>query len=145
MTKTKPTRRHKSKTDSDGASLLFVSAKAYAITLGVSALLLLLFSYIAYMCSDPAAAVDISAYLCLALSSVFGGIIAAVYSQGKETLSAVCSGGMYVITLLLMALATDSINSPLYMMLGYGISVLLFVLGAYAYKKLTTRRRRRRR
>ncbi len=145
MTKTKTARTRHRRKESEAASLFSVSAKSYAVSLCISALLLLAFSYIAYMTADPAAFVDGAAYICLALSSLAGGIVSAV--TGKENASAVAaaSGGMYVLTLLIFALATDNINSPLYMLLGYGASVALFVLGALLWRRLAATKRRRRR
>ncbi len=145
MTKTKTARRHQKKAEGEGVSLFFSSLKSYALTLCSSSLLLLLFSYIAYKTRDPAAFVDMAAYLCLGLSSLLGGVLSAAGARDDALLASLCSGGMYVMTLLLMALATDNINSPLYMLLGYAASVLLFVIGAFIFTKLTQRRRGRRR
>ncbi len=145
MTKTKTAHRHTKKAESEATSLFFVSAKSYAITLCVTALLLLVFSYIAYKSSDPASFVDTASYFCLAISSLAGGVVSAAGARERAVSVAACSGGMYVLTLLLMALATDNINSPLYMLLGYAASVLLFVVGAMLWCKLTGGRHRRRR
>ena len=145
MTKTKTARTRHRKSESEAASLFAVSVKSYAITLCISALLLLAFSYIAYMTADPAAFVDGAAYICLALSSFSGGVVSAATCKENASAVAAASGGMYVLTLLIFALATDNISSPLYMLLGYGASVGLFVLGALLWRRLTATKRRRRR
>ncbi len=147
MTKAKTahrTHRIRKEAKSKTNSIFYCSFKSYAIALSVSAVLLFAVSYIAYSAADPAAVVDASAYICLAVSSLVGGVISASLCRENAIAVSASSGGMYVLSLLIMALACDNINSPLLMLLGYGASVALFIFGAWLFSKATQRKRRRR-
>jgi len=145
MTKHKAAQRQYSHADTSATPLFSASVKCFALTLCISALLLLLFAYIAYSFDDPASAVDGASYICLGLSSFAGGICAAVMSRENSGAVSLISGGMFVFTLLIFALAFDSINSPVLMLLGYAASVALTFLGALVTRKLCGDRKKRHR
>ena len=145
MTKHKAAQRQYSHSDTSAAPLFSVSVKCFALTLCISALLRLTFAYIAYSFDDPASAVDGAAYICLGLSSFAGGICAAVISRENSGTVSLISGGMFVCTLLIFALAFDSIGSPLLMLLGYAVSVALTFFGAFLTRRLYGTRKKKRR
>ena len=144
MTRQKSMQRRVSDNGESGATFI-LALKCYAFTLCISALLLLSFTLVAYGFEDPGSLVDSSAYICLGLSSFFGGVLCT--AQTREERGRICaiSGGMFVATLVILALAFDNVNSPVGMIVGYAASYALYILGAeLAWKAVFSKKRKRR-
>ncbi len=124
---------------------LLPALKSFALTLTVTALLLVAFTVGAYSFADPGAVTGTAALICLAVASFAGGIISSVIARQNAMLVSCMAGGMFVALLLILALAFDSINDPLLMMCGYAASFALHCLGTVAASKLSGGRKKRRR
>ena len=138
MTKQKTRSRQVSAQDTSVPALL-PALKSFALTLTVTALLLVAFTVGAYSFADPGAVTGTAALICLAVASFAGGIISSVIARQNAMLVSCMAGGMFV------ALAFDSINDPLLMMCGYAASFALHCLGTVAASKLSGGRKKRRR
>ena len=112
---------------------LFMSAvRALGITLVISCVLVLISSGIVCALPDPVSATDVAAWISLGVASFIGGVVAFLCNRSEPERTALISGGMLVCVLLLLAFVADSVSSPLWMLIGYAVVVLLHVIGARA-------------
>ena len=142
MTRQKNIRAHYRETDTGSSRMLVCAIKSLCTTMIASCLLIFLVASVACSMDDPVGVVDACAWICLGVASLIGGIAAALICKENSTAAAMVSGGMFVLLLLTFAFAFDSINSPLYMMVGYAISLLLHYLGARIAQGIGNGRRR---
>ncbi len=137
---------YRTKTPAEGtATVLFSALRALAITLVSACLLLFACAAVLLSLTDPVYAVDYASWVCLGLSSFAGGVAAFFCMREDARTVALLSGGMFICVLLILAFATDGINSPLFMFLGYAVSLALHYLGACAAIKMFGKKKRKNR
>ncbi len=132
-------------TESAAMALIISATKTLAITLTTASLLTVCAA--AFLCTtpDPVLGVSAAAYICLSVSCIVGGWAAWLVDRERAELTAALSGGMLVLLLLAVSVATGGIQRPVYTALGYGAAVLVHFLIAKAAKRfLGTKRRKRR-
>ena len=126
-------------------TFLICAVRALAVTLVCSCILVLLSSAVVCSLSDPVSATDIAAWIALGVASLIGGAAAYFCSRGDFERTALISGGMFVCVLLILSFVTCSVSSPLWMTLGYAISIGLHLLGARIARRLFGAKKRKRR
>lgn len=115
-----------------------------AVTLVASCILVLVSSAVVCSQRDPVSAVDIAAWISLGIASLIGGVAARFVCSEDAERTALVSGCLFVLVLLVLALISDGISSILWMAIGYGLSVFLHLIGAKLAGCIFSTRKRKR-
>ena len=137
-------RRTGHRSESREMRLVRCACSVLGVTLAASCILILISSAIVCSQKDPVSAVDIAAWISLGLASLIGGVAARFICSEDPHRTALVSGCMFVLVLLLLALISDGISSLLWMAVGYAVSVFLHILGARLAVRICSPRKKKR-
>lgn len=137
-------KRTGARSESREMRLMRCACSVLGVTLAASCILILISSAIVCSQKDPVSAVDIAAWISLGLASLIGGIAARFICSEDPQTTALLSGCLFVLVLLVLALISDGISSLLWMAVGYAASVFLHLVGAsIAVRMLSPKKRKR--